>query len=68
MRLRALQRYLVSSKSPSTIRDGDEGVAGRNEREEYIDEGPLMAKTMNFHKKGNKIELVGRPGAHHLGI
>ena len=30
---RALEEHLVSSKSPSRVRDGDEGVAGRNGRE-----------------------------------
>ena len=33
---RALEGRHVSSKSPSRVRDGDKGVAGRNGREEYF--------------------------------
>ena len=43
-------RYLkgrrLSSKSPSRVRDGDEGVAGRNRREKYVpNEGSLIFLT-----------------------
>ena len=34
--LRPLEGLHVSSKSPSRVWDGDEGVAGRNEREKYF--------------------------------
>ena len=38
--LRALEGRRVSSKKPLSVRDGDEGVDGRNRREKYFpDEG-----------------------------
>ena len=46
----------VSSKSPSMVRDGDEGVAGRNGREKYFpDEGSLIClpgKSIIFYLSG----------------
>ena len=33
--LKALEGYRVSSKSPSRVQDGDEGVDGRNKREVF---------------------------------
>ena len=64
---RAKEGHRVSSKSPSRVRDRDEGVAGRNGREQcFPDEGSLICppgKSMSFHKKETeKIELVARPG------
>ena len=60
----------VSSKSPSRVQDGDEGVAGRNERGQcFPNKGniDLPSRQMIFHlQKGNwkeKIELAARPGA-----
>ena len=56
--LRALEGRPNSSKSPSRVQDGGEGVAGRNGREKYFpDEG--------FLHKGiiKKIESVMRPEA-----
>ena len=53
--LRAWEGRRVSSKSPSRVRDGDEGVAGRNVRELcFPDEGSLICppgKSMSCHKK-----------------
>ena len=52
---RAWEGRRVSSKSPSRVRDGDEGVAGRNGREYcFPDEGSLICppgKSMSFYKK-----------------
>ena len=56
-----------AQKSPSRVRDGEEGVAGRSGKEEwYPDEGSLICppgKSMILYKKGNrkKIVLVARP-------
>ena len=64
----ALEGHCVSSKSPSRVRDRDEGVGGRNGREESLtDEGSLICppcKSMIFHEKEAeiKIELEARPG------
>ena len=62
---RALEGHCASSKSPSRVRDGDEGVAGRNGREYcFPDEGSLICppgKSMIFHKKETeKNEFVAR--------
>ena len=60
---RAREGRHVSSKSPSRVRDGDKGVAGKNGREKrLLDEGQIY----DFSQKGNrkKIELVARPGQH----
>ena len=52
---RALEGRRVSSKSPSRVRVGDKGVAGRNYKEQcFPDEGSLICppgKSMSFHKK-----------------
>ena len=54
-RQRSLGGRLVSSKSPSRVRDRDKGVAGRNEREyQFPTEGSLIClpgKSMTFYKK-----------------
>ena len=45
---RALEGRRVSSKSPSRVRDGDEGVAGRNKREQrFPNEGSLICPPGN---------------------
>ena len=65
---RALEGRCVSSKSPSKVRDRDQGVAWRNERKRIVfpDEGSLIwptGKSMHFYKKETeKNELVSRPG------
>ena len=65
---RAQEGRRVSSKSPSRVRDGDEGVVRRNGREQcFSDKGSLICppgKSMSFHKKETeKNELVARPGS-----
>ena len=66
---RAREGRRVSSKSPSRVRDGDEGVAGRKGREKYFsDKGSLICppgKSMMFYTKSKlrKIESVARPVA-----
>ena len=53
--------------SPSRVRDGDEGVAGKNGREQcFPNEGSLICPTGNFsHKKETeKVESLSRPGGH----
>ena len=61
-RLRALEGHCVSSKSPSRVRDGYEGVAGRNGRELcFPDEGSLICppgKSMSFHEKETEKNWV----------
>ena len=69
----ALEGRRVSSKKPSRVQDGDEGVAGRNYREErFSDEESLICppgKSMIFYKKKTeKIELVARPEEYFLDI
>ena len=64
---RALEGRRVSSKSPSRVRDREEGVAGRNGREKHFRQGviDLTSRQINdFLQKGKqkKIELVFRPG------
>ena len=58
VRLRALEGYCVSSKRPSRVRVGDEGVAGRNGREKYFPgEGSMIcppSKAMIFYYKKEK--------------
>ena len=45
---RAREGRRVSSKGPSGVQDGDEGVAGRNGREKYFpDEGSLICPPGN---------------------
>ena len=64
---RAREGRRVSSKSPSRVRDGDEGVAGRNGQKLcFPDEGSLIyppGKSMFFYKKETekKNELEARP-------
>ena len=38
--LKDLEGRLVSTKSPTRVRVGDQGVAGRNEREKYLTDVP----------------------------
>ena len=62
---RALEGRCVSSKNPSRVRDGDEGVAGRNRREKHIPaEGSLICPQANqlfcTKRKQKKIELVAQ--------
>ena len=61
----ALEGRLVSSKSPSRVRDGDEGAAGRNAREQcFPDEGSLICppgKSMIFDKKETEKNLSQWP-------
>ena len=64
--LRALKWRFSSSESPSRVRDGDKGVAGRNGREKcFTVKGSLICppgKSMIFHKEETeKIEVVARP-------
>ena len=42
---RALQGTMSAQKSPSRVWDGDDGVAGRNWREQYI---PLVEMFYDF--------------------
>ena len=60
---RALEGRRVSSKSPSRVRDRDEGVAGRNGREKYFpSEESLIfppGKSMIFYKKVTDKNWVG---------
>ena len=47
---RALEGHCVSLKSPSRVRDGDEGVAGRNGREKYFPQRGVI----DYFQKGNR--------------
>ena len=63
---RALEGRLVSSKSPSRVREGDEGVARRNKIVVLPSEGSLIStqgKSMIFYIKANgkKLDLVTKP-------
>ena len=59
---KALEGCRVSSKSPSRVRDGDEGVAGRNGREKcFTDEGSLICppdKSKIFFTKWKQKKTV----------
>ena len=47
-RLKAIEGRRVSSKSPPRIRDGDEGVAGRNGREKYFPKSIIFFPAMKL--------------------
>ena len=57
---RAPEGRHVSSKSPSSVRDRDEGVASRNRREKYFF-GKSDAMIFFYKMETEKIELVARP-------
>ena len=61
--MRALEGCHVNSKSPSRVRDGEEGVAGRNRREKHFLTRQVVIKSIIFFpkRKNETIELVAGP-------